>query len=286
MVPGYGRLAQKYSTLLGRFNFRSFRGDAKRLILNLSLSRKVDLNVVSFSGSKTFYEQLYSLLSFYYNIGIPKKWTIYSDKSHLKEQIQLLQSIPNVEVVNWDNNLMRRYEELIEFGKFSVFGNRLHAYLNHPIEGTTIFTDSDILFFNKFSSYIPTISSSNWFIADTGPHFDSTLLDKMNPNESVYVNAGFLILNEAPDWEVAVSYIANLPNSKWEHFTEQSSIHLMLMSGKHQTLNNADFILNCSDSFSFGIEYKPFSIAMRHYVSPVRHKMWQVNWKKILGIVK
>ena len=44
------------------------------------------------------------------------------------------------------------------------------------------------------------------------------------------------------------------------------------------------FVVGGKDGFrlSHCVDYNEISV--RHFVGPVRHKMWQYSWKKILGI--
>jgi hypothetical protein len=44
-------------------------------------------------------------------------------------------------------------------------------------------------------------------------------------------------------------------------------------------LDPRQFIVDSADQFDLSLKYYPENIAMRHYTSPVRHKMWQNGWK-------
>ncbi|WP_276480592.1 hypothetical protein [Paraflavitalea pollutisoli] len=284
-IPGLGRLAKWYSRKIGTHNFSGFKKNIDKLIKGIPADAvSLPVDIVSFSGSKTLIEQCYSTLSFYYNVGRPQSWTIYSDKSHSQLEIDFLQQIPGVQVKAWDSSLEVRIEALFEFGKFSIWGNRLHAYLNHPIQRTTIFTDSDMLFFPSFRNFLPVIGSGSWFMPDSYPHLDAYYFKQFGESQGPFVNAGFLIFNKRPSWEVAVDYIINRPDrTSWEHFTEQAAIHHMFKTdGHYHLLDENSFILKGSDSFKFGTDYKSEDIAVRHYVSTVRHKMWQMDWRKTL----
>jgi hypothetical protein len=287
MIPGYGRVAQWYAKQLGQSNFRQLEKYLSRLIEKAAIATPTQgLNIVSFSGHKTLVEQLYSMLSFYYNVGLPHSWIVYSDKTHTAKEIELLQRLPHVKVLPWDAQLNIKYDQLLQFGKFNVWGNRLHAYLNHPIAETTIFTDSDILFYKGFKDFIPLINKNNWFIRDTSPHFDQYFFEQVGNPAGPFVNAGFLIFNKLPCWQRAIDFILDRPNEEsWEHFTEQAAIHHMMITDTNTKMLDANyFILSASDSFKFSVDYDINTIALRHFVSPVRHKMWQTPWKKVLGV--
>lgn len=160
------------------------------------------------------------------------------------------------------------------------------AYMNQPVEQPTILTDSDIIFYKGFRSSLLTLTKGNWYIQDTMPHVDQYYKDQKFPFHRPVLNAGFLLLNQYPQWNFAIDYITNrADHSTWEHFTEQAAVNWMFQNEPiADTLDPAKYILSCSDSFKFGFNYDYNAIAMRHFVGPVRHKMWQYHWKKVLGI--
>ena len=288
VLPGYGRSMKLISKLIGMYHFHTFKKSLPSLVKRLIQKKNIvttPFHVVSFSGSKTFEEQAYSVLSFYCNVGVPASWTVYTDGTYTSQQISLIKDIPFLRVLPWNERLQKRVESLIHFGKINIWGNRIHAYMNHPIEGTTIFSDSDILFFNRFKFYEQELTKGNWFIPDTGPNFDSYYFEICNQPQQPFINAGLLVINKTLNWDKALNYIFNRSNapSTWEHFTEQAAMHTMLIDEDElRCFNSEDFILSCTDSFKPAFDYNPRKIALRHFVSPVRHKMWQYSWKKVL----
>jgi hypothetical protein len=286
-IRGVGRLFILYLLLKSKINIILFRIHYKTILKSLPNRPKIPFHFVSFSGAKTFYDQLLSILSFYYNVGSPISWTIYSDGTYSPSQISIFYKFNFVKLVNWDSNLKIKYKGLLDFGKKFIWGNRLHAYLNHTVSPTTIFLDSDILFYKGFSIYLSIINKSNWYIQDTGPHLDKYYFTKYKENDNHFINAGFLVINESPNWGLAVDYIVNRNDKdcSWEHFTEQAAINYMIKNDStFHPLSEEKFILSCKDSFDIYHKFDIKKIALRHYVSPVRHKMWQYPWKKILGI--
>lgn len=284
-IPGYGRMAKALSKTSGAGNIRDLEQAIPGLIAAIPSSGGiVPMHFVSFSGTKNRTEQIYSILSVYYNLGRPQSWTIYSDGTHTQTDNDLLTSIPGVRIVPWNGQLNRRFPVLERFSeKFPVWGHRLQAYLNHPVSGTTIFTDSDILFYPGFRRFMNTLTTNTWYIADTGPNFDAYYFKRFKQPDPPFVNAGFLIFNSTPDWDQVLNYIDREDVSSWEHFTDQAAIHLMLRADPAAKPLDAEyFILSCTDSFRIGVDYPADRIALRHFVSPVRHKMWQTNWKKVL----
>ena len=109
-------------------------------------NKKVALEVVSFSSSNDFCEQILSILSFIKYVGYPTLWTVYSDGSHSKTQIEILKTSFSFITVNdikwWDSNklpveskdkLIPFEEFFLDYGKKHPLGKKLFNYLNHKI---------------------------------------------------------------------------------------------------------------------------------------------------------
>lgn len=277
-----GRFQKAISKQIAHINKRKFNQN-----LNILCEKKYDLTVdlylVSMSGNLFFQDQLYSLLSFISNIGKPLKWTIYSDGSYTKEQLDKFMTFDFVEVIYRESSKSILPNDLI---KKHPFLKRLDYYANHELKGTTIFCDSDILFYDGFNNYVKTLKSKNWFLADENNiYFDYEYL-QLNKNCMYGVNAGFLVINSQIDWNKALLYVKNRIDKKLTigHWTEQTAIHEVITNDiTFQPLDPRKFILHGKDSFL--ISSMPIgNSALRHFVGPIRHKMWQYSWKKVLGI--
>ena len=191
-----GRFQKAIAKKIAEVNKRKFNEN-----LNILCAKKydtiIDLHVVSMSGNLFFLDQLYSLLSFVSNVGEPLKWTIYSDGTYTKEQIEKLMSFNFVEVIYRESSKSILPDSII---KVHPFLKRLDYYANHELKGTTIFCDSDILFYSGFKNYIKTLKSKNWYLADESAiYFDKEYLE-LNENNMFGVNAGFLIINTQIEW--------------------------------------------------------------------------------------
>lgn len=283
-IPGYGRSIKWIICKVADSNKTSFLKELKKIYKANKKTEKVPMEVISFSGTKAYADQCYSILSFLKNVGEPIHWTIYSDGTYTQEEIELLQSLSWISVIPYNKNIDQAPEVLIRFADKYVWGKRLIAYVTHPIKTTTIFTDSDILFYPEFKRVIPSIQKGNWFIDDTGPHFDSYYMNNGYAVAAPFLNAGFLIFNDTPNWNVLLNYINDrLKDGNVEHYTDQTAFHKMVVeTGLGTPLSNNLFILSCSDHFTHRVHFNVDKIALRHFVSPVRHKMWQTHWKKVL----
>ena len=73
-------------------------------------------------------------------------------------------------------------------------------------------------------------------------------------------------------------------DSKYEYFSEQTIINILLKDNSFMPLTPKTFILDTDDQFDFSYLYNPKQMAVRHYTGPVRHKMWQKGYKWHLGL--
>jgi hypothetical protein len=304
-LPGQGGLTKKITTSIGNRNRNKF---VKEVTLNLSeLLNKVDvkktiaMEVASFSSCNDFFEQLLSILSFVRHVGRPIKWTLYSDGSHTPRQIEQLEndfdfivikSINFLELLSIEElckDVIKPYHKyLLDYANAHAFGKRLFYYLNHPINSPTLFIDSDILFYEKAAVFDLLINekprASGWFMPDVGWGCLDSRYKALNDEQVYQINAGFMfLLEEFKNISGGLDFY-KLLNNKYEYFSEQTIIHTILKDNKFMPLTPKTFILDTGDQFDFRYLKTPNEMAVRHYTSPVRHKMWQKDYKWHLGL--
>ncbi len=280
-----GRYKRKFSVQLAGVRKKSFTNFYNNSFFE---RRQADIpfTIISMSGSKYLADQLYSICSFFVNAGMPQKWIVFSDGSYTAEERSLLSKIPFVEVRDIHTN---KYDiDKAYFDQYPLL-KKLAAYSQLSIDSTTILTDSDILFFPAFKKYESVFSAHNWYLADEDRfYFDDDYL--VENNADMYgTNTGFIVLNTKPDWSIATNYIFNKLRNKnpFGHWSEQTAIHLMIRQAQDfLPLDPRKFVLSGKDSFKISVEPLWKDIALRHFVGPVRHKMWQANWKHVLGLEK
>jgi hypothetical protein len=237
-------------------------------------------DIISFSGKNEFEEQVLSIYSFVFYVGIPQKWVIYSDGSHTEKEKQcLLRIFPFVMIKVWnenaslnDNKFLKSYLETCHLSK------KLHAILGHQYERQTIYVDSDIVFYKNASAYFNsgTVKESLWYIPETnGDNFQENTLNEQNGMFAL--NSGLMILNNTFKSEYVFEYLENL-NFNYGYFTEQSSFDYAFKKQKASVLDPRQFIIDLRDQFMFETIWEADEMALRHYVNPVRHKMWQKGW--------
>lgn len=266
------------------------------LVNKVSTKIEIAVNAVSFSSRTDFPEQVLSILSFLRYVGTPSHWLIYSDGSHTRKETEILQTIfPFVEVTSLDWSqpappfhyikpvLLPYQASLQHYAKSFPLGKRLFFYLNFEITRPTIFLDSDILFYEKadiLRTIIQDRSEENgWFLPDVDWGCLDSRYKKTVEVEMYQANGGFMLLNqEFTKVEDGLQFLQQLGNT-YEYFTEQTVMHILLTKNKFMPLDPRTFVINTGDQFDFSYLYDPEKIALRHYTGPVRHKMWQRDWK-------
>jgi hypothetical protein len=304
--PGQGGLTKKTTIAIGKSNRKKFANEValglSKLVKQVCQKKPIAMEVASFSSFNDYQEQLLSILSFVRYVGIPIKWTLYSDGSHSQEQIEQLEHsfdfLKVVKGINWSEiqslkglckEDLEPYENyLIDYAKKFPLGKKLFYYLNHVIENPTLFIDSDILFY-EHANVLELIltekpQAKGWFMPDVGwGCLDSRY--KVTNTEQVYqVNSGFIFANAAFEHLKESLEFFKTYDFTYEYFSEQTVYHHLLKDNEYMPLTPKIFILDSADQFDFSYLFTPKQMAVRHYTGPVRHKMWQKNYKWHLGL--
>lgn len=241
---------------------------------------------VSFSCSRDIEEQILSILTLIYWVGKPQSWTIYSDGTYSNEQVQLLQSLGDfIKVKLWDENktssTLVGYESyMTDYASNHALGKRFCAYTTHKVDVPTIFLDSDVLFYQQAPIFLEVAlrEGGHWFLPDIGWGTLDSRYTEHHGREMFQLNGGFFITCPGFSWEPALDFL-RFANNKFEYFTEQTATHIAFQKQSGKPLNSLYFVLSTSDQFQFNLHYQTSEIAIRHYVNPVRHKMWQFGWQ-------
>lgn len=305
---GQGRITKTIATANGETNRKKFLALLDNhfgtLIAQIPTRSSIQIEVASFSSKRDFPEQVLSILSFIRNVGVPLKWHLYSDGTHTQDQISALERFFNFLVVvkglNWQEiqslkgiakTEVEPYDSyLIDYARKFPLGKKLFAYLNHSIQCPTLFIDSDILFYEKASVLNLILNEqpevNGWYMPDSSwGCLDSRY--KMRFAEQVYqINSGLILangpfqrLNESLDLFKTFDFT-------YEYFSEQTVFHHLLKSNMYMPLPSKTFVLDSGDQFHFSYLYSFKQMAVRHYTGPVRHKMWQKDYRWHLGLEK
>ncbi|WP_066377748.1 MULTISPECIES: hypothetical protein [unclassified Anabaena] len=237
----------------------------------------VTINVYALSCERDLPEQVASIRSFIRNIGIPQTFTVISDGSYTDASCQLLRSIhPCVEVVPLNKLIRTDLPQCVsDYAQQHPMGKKLSALMSIPVDGATIYTDSDILFFPGGSDLVDLANSdskSSYYLPDCSVSLDARIIyepeEKLNP-----VNGGFILFKHEFDWNLAIERLANLSGLPI-YFTEQTIVHLTMHHNHGVPLCTKKYVLDVTDQFIYPDKFASKEIALRHYVSDVRHKFW------------
>ncbi|TYQ25963.1 hypothetical protein PseudUWO311_13535 [Pseudanabaena sp. UWO311] len=245
----------------------------------IAQERQVPIKVYALSCERDLPEQVASLRSFLRYVGIPKAFTIMSDGSYTEESIKLLRRVhPCVDV-----QLLTKFQRddlpqsVYEYASQQAMGKKLAALMSIPIEEATLYTDSDILFFQGASDLAELATAledvHTYYLPDCKSSLDKRLIyediEQQNP-----INAGFILFKKTLNWDVSVQRLASLKEPP-NYFSEQTIVNLTIKLNKGNALAREKYIMNVDDQFMYSDKFVSKQIAMRHYVSDIRHKFWQ-----------
>ncbi|OIP71445.1 MAG: hypothetical protein AUK48_12475 [Oscillatoriales cyanobacterium CG2_30_44_21] len=245
--------------------------------LPIKQSRQVPIKVYALSCERDLPEQVASLRSFLKYVGIPSQFTIMSDGSYTQASIDLLQRIhPCVDV-----QLLTKFQKedlpdsVYAYAAKQAMGKKLAALMSIPINGATLYTDSDILFFQGGSDLADLAESKDahtYYLPDCKNSLDSRLIyEEIEQQEPI--NAGFILFKSELNWQETVQRLSELKEPP-NYFSEQTIVNLTIKRNQGIALDRHKYIMNVDDQFIYPDQFASKKIAMRHYVNDVRHKFW------------
>jgi hypothetical protein len=262
----------------GKFNRSLYKAALSQIVsIPIKQTRQVPISVYAFSCERDLPEQVASIRSFIRNVGIPDIFAVVSDGSYTEFSCNLLRRVhPCVKVILLQNFVRKDLPQCVhDYAQLHPLGKKLSALMSIPVNGATIYTDSDILFFpgaidlidlsksdDKYSLYLPDCSIS---LDERIIYNDS---EKSNP-----VNGGFIFFRHEFDWSFAIERLANLQEAP-TYFTEQTIVHLTMHHNHGKPICSEKYVLNVEDQFIYPDKSASKKIALRHYVSDIRHKFW------------
>ncbi|WP_055074525.1 hypothetical protein [Pseudanabaena sp. 'Roaring Creek'] len=263
----------------GNFLRSIYKSSLSTLVsLPIAQERQVPIKVYALSCERDLPEQVASLRSFLRYVGIPKVFTIMSDGSYTEESIKLLRRIhPCVDV-----QLLTKFQRedlpqsVYEYASQQAMGKKLAALMSIPIDGATLYTDSDILFFqgaSHLAELATSEGSATYYLPDCKNSLDKRLIYE-DVEQQEPINAGFILFKKALDWQEPVQRLAKLPELP-NYFSEQTIVNLTIKSNRGIALDRDKYVMNVDDQFVYPDRFVTKQTAMRHYVSDIRHKFWQ-----------
>ena len=286
-IKGQGRVTKYICKKIANRKQKKFEKFFFSNNFTLKKYSKCDCNfdIISFSSKKDISQQFFSILSFIHNVGIPKSWTIYSDGTHQEADKNIFKRhFDFVKIINWDKIISIHPQYNFAFdGYIKKYGLGKKAYIlmNQKRSKPYLFVDSDILFYPKFFDYIDILNKGDrdYFMIDN----DWCCLSKdymdNNKRDMFQVNSGLLFIRPDFDWKPALEYLSSRQD-KNENFDEQTSVHVTFFTNRiGLPFDPRLFKVEMSDHFKFSYAHTSQELAARHFVGPLRHKMWQKGWK-------
>lgn len=239
--------------------------------------RDLPFAVYSYSGESALPEQVLSIRSFLRNAGCPKSFTVVSDGTYSERSINLLKRIhPSVSVIPSIVPPPDVPESFQRYLTAHPTGKQLALIMSLPAhDSPALYVDSDVRFFPQARALADLAQIKNvsaFYLADCQFAGDERLLRTTAEAEKP-VNTGALLLFRKLDWSLGLARFQELTGPP-SFFTNQTITHLVLHANGAQPFDPRLHVLQLDDQFVYRDRYAGSHIAFRHYVNPVRHKMW------------
>jgi hypothetical protein len=162
-------------------------------------------------------------------------------------------------------------------------GKKLAAELSLPLAGLTLYVDADVLFFARARelSAAPLEGVAPRYLRDCGPYLDERLITRARESRDP-VNGGAFLVHERLRWERALARLATLRGPP-SFFTEQTLLHLAMHASGARALDPARHVVSRTDELRLADEHAGPGIVLRHYTTPIRHKLWCAVGRGLTG---
>jgi hypothetical protein len=274
-MPNYGyHLARAKGSVARRIYRALLPAIARRRIPG---GAEVPFNVFAFSGESTVPEQVASIRSFLRHVGRPKRFTIVSDGTLSGRSSAILKSLDPVISISGSAHWLPKDlpTKIYPYLTTHPTGKQLALIMSLPVDGPTLYVDSDVLFFPGAKDLIRLADRGGapaFYLADCRLSADERLF-RGDAEKAGPVNTGVLLLFEKLDWVPAIRRFLELQGSP-DFFTNQTMTHLTMHANNASPLDNRKYVLQLDDQFVYSDRYAGRDLALRHYVNPVRHKFW------------
>jgi hypothetical protein len=275
-MPNYGyHLARAKGAILRR----AYRSLLPAIVRSpLRVDRILPLDCYSYSGEAMLPEQVVSIRSLLRYAGRPKSFTVVSDGTYAEKSIAMLRAIdPSVQVANINDWIPSSTpKEIYRYLSSHPTGRQLALIMSLPVGGPALYVDSDVRFFASAHELSNLIQAKNEVPAYYLPDYQLSADERLFRSEEEKrdpVNTGFLLLFQKLDWSLSISRFIDLKNEPI-FFTNQTMTHLTMHVNRAAPLDSDKYILRLDDQVILEDLYADASVALRHYVQPVRHKLW------------
>jgi hypothetical protein len=273
-MPNYGYHLARAQGRVVEFMYRSLLPHIVRR--QVSCVRDVPIDVFSYSGHRQLAEQVASIRSFLSNAGRPMRFVVVSDGSHSTAEMELLRRIePCVSVEQVPAPPTNTPQVMDAYLRGHFTGKQAALLMSLPRSRPALYVDSDVLFFAGAADLersFADLTAPAHYLQDCGFAGDARLLhseaEKADP-----VNIGALLFRHPLDWTVGLTRFLELRGAP-NFFTNQTLAQLTMHANGARPFDRAKYVLRLDDQFIYADRYAGPDIVLRHYVNPVRHKLW------------
>ena len=239
-------------------------------------ARELSCRVVTFSCERDLPEQVASLRSVLRWGGRPQEVVVVSDGTHTAASRALLEQVdPCVRVAHWQDHVREELPPAVRrYAESSAMGKKLAVELSLPHDAVLAYVDADVLLRPAAGAALPAALASGvpgYLLDPEDVYLDRRLLHDGEQAEPL--NAGFLVLPGALDWTEPLARLARLDGEPDFH-TEQTLVHLAVRAAGGRPLDPARWVVATDDMPLWRDRHRGCEVVLRHYTSPVRHKLW------------
>jgi hypothetical protein len=238
---------------------------------------EVPATLLAFCGRRDLPEQVASWRSFQRWVGRPRRAVLVSDGTLEEGDFKLLRALePRLEIKSLEEfGGATTTEAMRSYATQQPMGRKLWVMRAMDSLAPVIYADSDILYFPAAAElsgprfWEPTTPS---YLLDPYPSLDLRMIlgesERLEP-----VNGGFVVVRQALEWAEPMHRLESLTGEA-AFFSEQTLLHLAIRRSGGCPLNPTRYALRNEDQWAATDWFAGPEVALRHYISSLRHKMW------------
>lgn len=274
-MPNYGYHLARTNGRVARTIYRALLPSIARR--SIPKRREIPITLVSYCGERTLPEQVASIRSFLKHVGRPNRFIIVSDGTLSAQARVILTSLDSsISVSNSAQWLPKNLPaEIYPYLTTHPTGKQLALIMSLPIGEPTFYIDSDVLFFHaahEITHLLENPGTPAFYLSDCQLSADLRLF-RDESEKAKPVNTGALLLFEKLDWTPAIRRFLELQGLPG-FFTNQTMTHLTMHANGACPFDERKYVLQLDDQFVYPDRYAGPDLVLRHYVNPVRHKLW------------
>lgn len=248
-----------------------------RLSTPLPPGPSLPLSVVTYCSGRDFPELVLSWRSFLRHAGRPSKFLLVSDGSITPVMREALHALPVPTEIRDASDFLDETVPMVvhRYAAVHPFGKKLAIFLALHRFGPVLYSDSDVLYFPAARTLAAQLGHEKpaiQYLLDCVQSLDQRLL-RADHEALEPLNAGLVYLRQPPAWPAVLERLESMAGDG-NFFTEQTSVHLAARLAGAQPFPPSLYVLQIDDQWSWRDRHAARPIVLRHYVNPVRYKMW------------